>query len=45
MHRDKFTCTDAYGRTFGNLVHPFLVKPQLAKIFACREKMVREMFG
>ena len=24
MHRDKFTCTDAYGRTFGNFVHPSL---------------------
>jgi len=45
MQRDKFTFTDAYGRTFGNLVHPFLVKPQLSKIFAYREKVVRELFG
>ena len=29
----------------GNLVHPFLVKPQLRKIFAYREKVVRELFG
>ena len=28
----------------GDLVHPFLVKPQLAKIFAFREKAVTELF-
>ena len=28
----------------GDLVHPFLVKPQLAKIFAFREKAVCELF-
>jgi ligand-binding SRPBCC domain-containing protein len=29
---------------FGELAHPFLVKPQLAKIFAFREKAVGEFF-
>lgn len=29
----------------GNLVHPFLVAPQLRKIFAFREKAVRDRFG
>ncbi len=29
---------------FGDLAHPFLVKPQLAKIFAFREKAVNELF-
>ncbi len=29
----------------GNLAHPLLVTPQLAKIFAFREKAVRELFG
>lgn len=29
---------------FGDLVHPFLVKPQLDRIFAHREKAVRELF-
>jgi ligand-binding SRPBCC domain-containing protein len=29
---------------FGDLVHPFLVKPQLDRIFAHREKVVRELF-
>lgn len=28
----------------GDLVHPFLVKPQLDRIFAHREKVVRELF-
>ncbi|MEO6742822.1 MAG: SRPBCC family protein [Chthoniobacteraceae bacterium] len=28
----------------GDLAHPFLVKPQLAKIFAFREKAVNEIF-
>jgi len=29
----------------GNLVHPFLVVPELRRIFAFREKAVRERFG
>jgi ligand-binding SRPBCC domain-containing protein len=29
----------------GNLAHPFLVAPALRKIFAHREKVVRERFG
>lgn len=29
---------------FGDIVHPFLVKPQLDRIFAFREKAVRELF-
>lgn len=29
----------------GNLAHPFVVAPQLAKIFAFREKAVVELFG
>jgi len=29
---------------FGDLVHPFLVKPQLDRIFGHREKAVRELF-
>jgi ligand-binding SRPBCC domain-containing protein len=29
---------------FGDLVHPFLVKPQLGRIFAHREKAVRKLF-
>ena len=29
----------------GNLFHPFLVRPQLDRIFAFREKAVREIFG
>ena len=29
----------------GDLVHPFLVQPQLEKIFAFRERKVRELFG
>ena len=29
---------------FGDLLHPWLVKPQLAKIFAFREKAVTELF-
>ena len=28
----------------GDLIHPFLVKPQLAKIFAFREKAVADLF-
>lgn len=41
---DRVTYVLPFG-PFGNLVHPFLVKPQLSKIFAYREKVVREMFG
>lgn len=29
---------------FGDVVHPFLVKPQLDRIFAHREQAVRELF-
>lgn len=29
----------------GDLAHPLLVRPQLRKIFAFREKAVRELFG
>lgn len=29
----------------GELAHPFLIAPELAKIFAFREKAVRERFG
>lgn len=29
---------------FGDIVHPFLVKPQLDRIFGHREKAVRELF-
>ena len=28
----------------GDIIHPFIVKPQLAKIFAFREKAVNEIF-
>ena len=28
----------------GDVIHPFIVKPQLAKIFAFREKAVNEIF-
>ena len=41
---DRVTYVLPFG-LFGNLVHPFLVKPQLSKIFAFREKRVRELFG
>jgi ligand-binding SRPBCC domain-containing protein len=30
---------------FGDLMHPFLVKPQLAKIFGFREKAVNALFS
>ena len=30
---------------FSEIVHPFLVKPQLDKIFAYREKVVAQLFG
>ena len=41
---DRVTYVLPFG-PFGNLVHPFLVKPQLSKIFAFREKRVRELFA
>ena len=40
---DKVTYVLPFG-PIGNLVHPFIVKPQLAKIFAFREKVVNEIF-
>ena len=40
---DRVTYVLPFG-PLGDLVHPFLVKPQLAKIFAFREKAVGEMF-
>ncbi len=40
---DKVTYVLPFG-LLGNLIHPFLVKPQLAKIFAFREKAVNEIF-
>ena len=30
---------------FSEIAHPFLVKPQLAKIFSYREKIVTQLFG
>lgn len=41
--RDIVTYVLPFG-ILGNLVHPFLVKPQLAKIFGFREKVVNELF-
>lgn len=40
---DRITYVLPFG-WLGNLVHPFLVKPQLDRIFAFREKAVREIF-
>ena len=40
---DRVTCVLPFG-LLGELVHPVLVKPQLAKILAHREKAVREFF-
>ncbi|MEO6787987.1 MAG: SRPBCC family protein [Chthoniobacteraceae bacterium] len=40
---DRVTYVLPFG-LLGELVHPFLVKPQLAKIFAYRKKAVGEMF-
>jgi ligand-binding SRPBCC domain-containing protein len=42
--RDRVTYVLPFG-VLGDLVHPFLVRPQLAQIFAFREKAVRELFG
>ncbi len=41
--KDRVTYALPFG-ALGNLVHPFLVKPQLAKIFAFRENAVTELF-
>jgi ligand-binding SRPBCC domain-containing protein len=41
---DKVTYTLPFS-PFSEVVHPFLVKPQLDKIFAFREKKVTELFG
>ena len=41
---DRVTYVLPFG-PLGNLLHPFLVKPQLSKIFAYREKVERELFG
>jgi len=40
---DRVTYVLPFG-PLGDLVHPLLVKPQLAKIFAFREKAVSELF-
>jgi ligand-binding SRPBCC domain-containing protein len=40
---DRVTYVLPFG-PLGDLVHPFLVKPQLAKIFAFREKAVAGLF-
>lgn len=42
--KDRVTYVLPFG-PFGNLVHPFLVKPQLAKIFSFREKAVHALFA
>ena len=40
---DQVTYVLPFG-PLGDLIHPFLVKPQIAKIFAFREKAVNEIF-
>lgn len=40
---DRVTYVLPFGM-LGDLVHPWLVKPQLERIFAFREKAVRELF-
>jgi ligand-binding SRPBCC domain-containing protein len=40
---DRVTYVLPFG-PLGNLAHPFLVQPQLARIFSFREKAVREIF-
>ena len=42
--RDKITYVPPFG-LLGELVHPFLIKPQLDRIFAHREKAANELFG
>ena len=41
---DRVTYVLPFG-WLGNIVHPFLVRPQLEKIFAFREKAVKQMWG
>jgi ligand-binding SRPBCC domain-containing protein len=41
--QDRVTYILPFG-PFGDLLHPLFVKPQLAKIFAFREKAVTELF-
>ena len=41
--RDRVTYVLPFG-PLGDLMHPFVVKPQLTKIFAYREKAVNELF-
>jgi ligand-binding SRPBCC domain-containing protein len=41
---DRITYVLPFG-PFGDLVHPFLVKPQLGKIFAFREQAVSTIFA
>jgi len=43
MH-DRVTYVPPCG-LLGELVHPFIIKPQLDKIFAFREQAVTELFG
>lgn len=43
MH-DRVTYVPPFG-LLGELVHPFIIKPQLDKIFAFREQAVTELFG
>ena len=40
---DRITYVLPFG-WLGNLVHPFLVRPQLERIFAFRERAVKELF-
>ena len=42
--QDKVTYVPPFG-PLGELVHPFIIKPQLDRIFAHREKAVTELFG
>ena len=46
--RTEITDVVQYAPPFGilgEIVHPFLIAPELAKIFAFREKAVRKLFG
>ena len=42
--RDKVTYVPPFG-VLGEIVHPFIIKPQLDKIFAYREQAVNKQFG
>ncbi|TLD72502.1 SRPBCC family protein [Phragmitibacter flavus] len=42
--KDRVTYVPPFG-ILGEMVHPILIRPQLEKIFAHREKTVNEMFG